>query len=134
MEAPHLSGAYFKLNCMNKMQATIDMAGLPDALAFDLKNQMEAMVEKARADLPISFQDRIVMAVDALPCSGITELVTYEEVATTFKEQLEAHIDKLQLEDQICNLATNCVNWNAEEYSDEQFARELRKILDQFFI
>ena len=131
MGAPHGSGAYFKLN--NMQQATIDMTGLPDALAIDLKNQMEAMVEKARADLPVSFQDRIDRALYELP-EELGEITDSQALASSMKAELQAHFDKLGFIDRVSTQVNKCINWDEEEFDSLEFEHQLSNILNSFFI
>ena len=131
MGAPHQSGAYFKLN--NMQQATIDMTGLPDALALDLKSQMEAMVEKARADLPISFQDRVDRALYELP-EELGEITDSQALASSMKAELQAHFDKLGFIERVSTQANNCYNAVDEEFDSLEFEHQLANILAQFFV
>lgn len=115
------------------MHATIDMTGLPDALAIDLKNQMEAMVEKARADLPISFKDRVDRALYELP-EELGEIADSEALAKTLMTELQAHFDKLGFIETVSTKASSCINWYLEEFDDEEFEHQVSVALNRFFL
>lgn len=115
------------------MHATIDMTGLPEALAADLEKQMLAMVEKARADLPISFQDRVDQALAELPEQDVKD-IRLDMLVSSLKSQLQQHFDKLGFIDVISEKASSCINWNEEEFDGEEFEHQISVALNRFFI
>lgn len=115
------------------MHATIDMTGLPDALAITLKNQMEAMVEHARAALPFSFQERVERALYELPESEGHD-VRVELLAPLLEAELRTHIEKLELIELIIDAARNSVDWGDETFGNEEFEHQLRRLIGTLFV
>lgn len=118
---------------MNNMHIKIDITGLPEALAADLQHQMEAMVEKARADLPVSFKARVDRALYELP-EELGEIADSGALAKILTTELQAHFDKLGFIDTISKQAESCINWNEEEFDDEEFEHQVSVALNRFFI
>ena len=124
-------GLTLKLN--NMMQATIDMTGLPDALAIDLKKQMEAMVEKAKADLPISFQDRVDRALYDLP-EELGEITNSKALTASLEAELRTHIEKVGFVELVVGAARTSVNCIDDEFNHDEFEYELRRLIGTLFI
>lgn len=114
-------------------QITIDMAGLPDELAADLEKQILAIVEKAKADLPISFDQRVELALAELPYEDVKN-IQLGMLVSSLKSQLQQHFDKLGFVQVVSEKAVACTNWIDEEFGDAEFEHQVSELLESFFI
>ena len=118
---------------MNQMRVTIDMTGLPEMLAFDLEKQMLAMVEKAKDDLPVSFQDRVARALAELPELDVKDIQP-DMLVSSLISQLQAHFNKLGFIEAVSTKASSCINWNEEEFDALEFEHQVQLVLERFFM
>lgn len=129
--ALRLSGVTSNFNHMKNIN--IDVSDLPEELAMDLEKQARELVEKAREELPISFQDRIDRALYDLP-EELGEITDSEALVKLIKKELQAHFDKLRTIDQIVNKAEDAISWDEEEFDRNELESDISHALNQFFL
>ena len=117
---------------MKQLAFNVDVTGLPEALVQDLEKQALAIFEQAKADMPISFVDRVTRALYELPERDVAD-VDINMLISSLKSQLQQHFDRLYFIDTISDEARNCINWELEIFDAEELEQQLGKVLNQFF-
>ena len=91
------------------------------------------MEEKAKADMPVSFHERIEKALNAIPDSEGSD-VRAEVLVPLIIVQLQAHFDKLGFTDVLSDKAASCVNWDEELFDATEFEHQVSAALNRFFL